>query len=43
MIRKSLAALSFAAVAPMATAQSVTMCVFGVIGANGDMYNKVKD
>ena len=43
MIRKSLAALSFAAVAPMAAAQSVTMCVFDVIGANGDMYNMVKD
>ncbi|WP_421911135.1 putative solute-binding protein [Marinobacter sp.] len=43
MIRKSLAALSFAAFAPMAAAQSVTMCVFDVIGANGDMYNMVKD
>ena len=43
MIRKSLAALSLAIVAPLASAQSVSMCVFDVIGANGDVYNMVKD
>jgi len=43
MIRKSLAALSLVAVAPFAAAESVKMCVFDVIGANGDMYNMVKD
>lgn len=43
MIRKSLAALTLAAVAPLASAQTVKMCVFDVIGANGDIYNMVKD
>ncbi|HTN35026.1 MAG TPA: putative solute-binding protein [Marinobacter sp.] len=43
MIRKSLIALTFAAIAPLASAQTVTMCVFDVIGANGDLYNMVKD
>ncbi|WP_323751313.1 putative solute-binding protein [Marinobacter sp.] len=43
MIRKTLAALSLAAVAPLASAQTATMCVFDVIGANGDVYNMVKD
>ncbi|WP_372964374.1 putative solute-binding protein [Marinobacter sp.] len=43
MIRKSLAVLSLAVVAPLASAQSVSMCVFDVIGANGDVYNLVKD
>ncbi|MHA7855510.1 putative solute-binding protein [Marinobacter shengliensis] len=43
MIRKSLAALSLAVAAPLASAQTVTMCVFDVIGANGDVYNLVKD
>jgi solute-binding AdeT-like protein len=43
MIRHSLIALSLAAVAPLAAAKTVTMCVFDVIGANGDMYNMVKD
>ncbi|MBO6850286.1 MAG: hypothetical protein JJ867_07425 [Marinobacter sp.] len=43
MIRKSLAALSLVAVAPFAAAESVKMCVFDVIGANGDMFNMVKD
>lgn len=43
MIRKSLAALSFTVAAPMAAAQPVSMCVFDVIGANGDVYNMVKD
>ena len=43
MIRKSLTALAFSAVAPLASAQTVSMCVFDVIGANGDLYNMVKD
>ncbi|MBR9871555.1 MAG: hypothetical protein GYB26_10485 [Gammaproteobacteria bacterium] len=43
MIRKTLAALSIAAVAPISSAQAATMCVFDVIGANGDVYNMVKD
>jgi hypothetical protein len=43
MIRKSLAALSLAVAAPLASAQPVSMCVFDVIGANGDVYNLVKD
>ncbi|MBY5961159.1 putative solute-binding protein [Marinobacter nauticus] len=43
MIRKSLGALSLAIAAPLASAQSVSMCVFDVIGANGDVYNMVKD
>ncbi|MFT7339424.1 MAG: hypothetical protein ACI92B_002761 [Marinobacter maritimus] len=43
MIRKSLTALTVAALAPLASAQTVKMCVFDVIGANGDMFNMVKD
>ncbi|MGM0766885.1 MAG: putative solute-binding protein [Pseudomonadota bacterium] len=43
MFRKSLVALSLVAAAPFASAESVKMCVFDVIGANGDMYNMVKD
>ncbi|WP_339782341.1 putative solute-binding protein [uncultured Marinobacter sp.] len=43
MISKSLTALTLAALAPLASAQTVKMCVFDVIGANGDMYNMVKD
>jgi len=43
MIRKSLAALSLAVIAPLAAAKPVSMCVFDVIGANGDVYNMVKD
>ena len=43
MIRKSLAALTLVAIAPIASAQTVKMCVFDVIGANGDVYNMIKD
>ncbi|MBZ2168554.1 putative solute-binding protein [Marinobacter sp. F4216] len=43
MIRKSLSALTLAAMAPLASAQSVSVCVFDVIGANGDLYNMIKD
>lgn len=43
MIRKSLAALSLVAAAPFASAEPIKMCVFDVIGANGDMFNMVKD
>jgi len=43
MIRKSLAAMALVAASPFASAQSVSMCVFDVIGANGDAYNLIKD
>jgi hypothetical protein len=43
MIRKPLAALTLALLAPLASAQTVSMCVFDVIGANGDVYNMIKD
>lgn len=43
MIRKSLAVLTLAAAAPLASAQSIPTCVFDVIGANGDMFNVAKD
>lgn len=44
MFRKTTAAMLTAlAVAPVAQAQSVSMCVFDVIGANGDVYNLMKD
>ncbi len=43
MIRNSLTALTLAAVAPLASAKTVSMCVFDVIGANGDLYNMVED
>ncbi len=43
MIRKSITALTLAAIAPLASAQTVKLCVFDVIGANGDIYNMVKD
>lgn len=43
MIRKSLTALTLAALAPLVSAQTVKMCVFDVIGANGDIFNMVKD
>lgn len=43
MIRTSLVALTLAAAAPLASAQTVSVCVFDVIGANGDFYNLMKD
>jgi hypothetical protein len=43
MIRKSLAALTLASIASVASAETVKTCVFDVIGANGDFYNIVKD
>jgi hypothetical protein len=43
MIRKSVAALTLAAIAPIASAQAAKMCVFDVIGANGDVFNMIKD
>ncbi|MBN7771114.1 hypothetical protein KUV44_07505 [Marinobacter daepoensis] len=43
MIRKTLAALSLTLAAPLVSAQPVSLCVFDVIGANGDVYNLVKD
>ncbi|KMQ75747.1 putative solute-binding protein [Marinobacter subterrani] len=43
MIRKTLSAVTLAAVAPLASAQAIEMCVFDVIGANGDFYNFMED
>lgn len=43
MIRKSLAALAVSSVATFASAEPIEMCVFDVIGANGDIFNMVKD
>ncbi|WP_417566361.1 putative solute-binding protein [Marinobacter sp.] len=43
MIRKVVAALTLAAIAPFASAQTVKICVFDVIGANGDVFNMIKD
>ncbi|RBP28343.1 hypothetical protein DET50_11272 [Marinobacter pelagius] len=43
MIRKSLTAMALVAASPFASAQSISMCVFDVIGANGDFYNFVED
>ncbi|SFM39121.1 putative solute-binding protein [Marinobacter zhejiangensis] len=43
MFRKSLAALTLSLAAPMVAAEPVKMCVFDVIGANGDVFNMVKD
>lgn len=44
MFRKATAALLIAATTPLAAqAESVKMCVFDVIGANGDVYNLMKD
>lgn len=43
MLRKSLAAMTLSLVAPIAAAEPVRMCVFDVIGANGDVFNMVKD
>lgn len=44
MFRKTTAALLLSLVAPVAlAAQPIKMCVFDVIGANGDMYNMIKD
>lgn len=41
--RNALAALALTLAAPLASAQTVSMCVFDVIGANGDVFNLVKD
>ncbi|MDX1459279.1 MAG: putative solute-binding protein, partial [Marinobacter sp.] len=43
MFRKSLAAMTLSLAAPIAAAEPVKMCVFDVIGANGDVFNMVKD
>ncbi|MDX1635264.1 MAG: putative solute-binding protein [Marinobacter sp.] len=43
MFRKTTTALILSLAAPLAAAEPVKMCVFDVIGANGDMYNMVKD
>nr|WP_297399722.1 putative solute-binding protein [uncultured Marinobacter sp.] len=43
MIRKTLSALTLVAAAPLASAQAISMCVFDVIGANGDFYNFMED
>jgi hypothetical protein len=43
MIRKTLAALTLSLVATTASANNVSVCVFDVIGANGDVFNVMKD
>ncbi len=43
MFRKTLAAMTLSLAAPVAAAEPVKMCVFDVIGANGDVFNMVKD
>ncbi|WP_404363971.1 putative solute-binding protein [Marinobacter sp.] len=43
MLRKTATALIFSLTAPAVAAEPVKMCVFDVIGANGDMYNMIKD
>ncbi|MDX1756496.1 MAG: putative solute-binding protein [Marinobacter sp.] len=43
MLRKSLAAMTLSLAAPIAAAEPIKMCVFDVIGANGDVFNMVKD
>ncbi|MDC0661651.1 putative solute-binding protein [Marinobacter sp. SS21] len=43
MFRKTLAAMTLTLAAPVVAAEPVKMCVFDVIGANGDVFNMVKD
>lgn len=43
MFRRTTTALILSLAAPLAAAEPIKMCVFDVIGANGDMYNMVKD
>ena len=42
-MRKFLGALALSCAAPLASANTVSVCVFDVIGANGDVYNVMKD
>ncbi|MBE0486785.1 putative solute-binding protein [Marinobacter sp.] len=43
MMRKFLGALALTCAAPLASANTVSVCVFDVIGANGDIFNVMKD
>lgn len=42
-MRKIIGAFALSCVAPVATASSLSVCVFDVIGANGDVFNMMKD
>nr|WP_291831429.1 putative solute-binding protein [Marinobacter sp.] len=42
-MRKFLGALALTCAAPLASANTVSVCVFDVIGANGDIFNVMKD
>ncbi|MDX1755097.1 MAG: putative solute-binding protein [Marinobacter sp.] len=42
-MRKALTAFALALSAPVAAANTVSVCVFDVIGANGDVFNLMKD
>ena len=42
-MRKLISALVLTCTAPMATANTLSVCVFDVIGANGDVFNLMKD
>ncbi|MDC0662670.1 putative solute-binding protein [Marinobacter sp. SS21] len=42
-MRKFIGALALSCMAPLASANSLSVCVFDVIGANGDVFNLMKD
>ncbi|WP_375176865.1 putative solute-binding protein [Marinobacter mobilis] len=42
-IKKLIGAAAFSCLAPIASANSLSVCVFDVIGANGDVFNLMKD
>ncbi|WP_297794459.1 putative solute-binding protein [uncultured Marinobacter sp.] len=42
-MRKFISALTLSCVVPFASANTLSVCVFDVIGANGDVYNLMKD
>ncbi|WP_420194217.1 putative solute-binding protein [Marinobacter sp. GH_1] len=42
-MRKFIGALALTCAAPLASANNVSVCVFDVIGANGDVFNVMKD
>lgn len=42
-MRKFIGALALSCAAPLASANTVSVCVFDVIGANGDVFNVMKD
>lgn len=42
-MRKFIGALALTCAAPLASANTMSVCVFDVIGANGDVFNVMKD